>query len=142
KYACSASPLMFSNGSTATEGLPGTGSGDDAEDVVETGALHGRSQRIAPAATIETVQAAAIHMSRRDGRHRCGFAAATGAGNPSSLTENARMGSAMFLTACTPRSSKVAATRFLTAPRTASDTTIPPGSASACSRAAMLTPSP
>ena len=48
----------------------------------------------------------------------------------------------MFFTACSPWSSKLAATLPFTALRIDSDTVMPPGSASACSRAAMFTPSP
>ena len=51
-------------------------------------------------------------------------------------------GSAMFLTDCKPASAKAAETRDPTCSRTVADTQIPPGSASACSRAATLTASP
>ena len=48
----------------------------------------------------------------------------------------------MFFTRCSPWSSKLAATLPRTAPRTASEIVMPPGSASPSRRAAMFTPSP
>ena len=71
-----------------------------------------------------------------------GAGAAAGFGVGSGWKRNARTGSAMFLTACSPWSSKSASTRFFTAHSTGSEIAIPPGSASASRRAAMLTPSP
>ncbi len=65
-----------------------------------------------------------------------GFAAGSG------WKRKVRTGSAMFLTACSPKSSKRASTRFFTAQSTDSEIATPPGWASDSSRAAMLTPSP
>ena len=48
----------------------------------------------------------------------------------------------MFLTDCKPASANAAETRVPTCSRTVAETQIPPGSASACSRAATLTASP
>ena len=61
---------------------------------------------------------------------------------PCALTRHARTGSGMFLTVCSPWSSKLVATLPRTAPRPASESVMPPGSASPSSCAAMLTPSP
>jgi glyoxylase-like metal-dependent hydrolase (beta-lactamase superfamily II) len=56
-------------------------------------------------------------------------------------TASARTGSGMFLTVCSPRSSKVACTRPRSATFTASETVMPPDLARPWSRAAMFTPS-
>ena len=48
----------------------------------------------------------------------------------------------MFFTGCSPWSSKLRGDLAAHRAATASDTVMPPGSASACSRAAMFTPSP
>ncbi len=153
KYPCCGSPLMLSNGSTAIEGLPAgadvatcaVGVADGPGLVAVTGAtlLDCRSHTVVPMPHKSATADAASATTRR-GSLRAGVDAAFAGddGAPSSRTENARTGSAMFLTACMPRSSNDAAIRLLTAPRTASDTMIPPGSASAWRRAAMLTPSP
>src|SRR6516164_5555680 len=53
-----------------------------------------------------------------------------------------RTGLVMFLTCCSPRSSKAMSRRSRTCSCAAALRQIPPGSASASSRAAMLTPSP
>jgi hypothetical protein len=48
----------------------------------------------------------------------------------------------MFFTSCAPRKSKPSDSLFLTCSNTEPETSTPPGSASCCSLAAMLTPSP
>ncbi len=57
-------------------------------------------------------------------------------------TPKARTGCTMFFTACSPWSSNATALRLRCVIWTVSDTVMPPGSASASKRAAMLTPSP
>ena len=154
KYALSASPLMLSNGSTAIDGfavpaagiVPAcTGDGAGTADGAATPAGDGRSSQAAPAATTMpatiAIGSAARLGARRGTAATVAVARASGAAS-GARSANARTDSAMFLTLCAPRSRYAAATRFLTAPRTASETTTPPGVASACSRAAMLTPSP
>ena len=55
---------------------------------------------------------------------------------------NARTGERMPLTRCSPMSSNSASNRPRVLSRTEAETTMPPGSARASSRAATLTPSP
>ena len=62
-------------------------------------------------------------------------------GDDATFTSYARS-EAMFLISRSPMSTNVTASRFRTAPCTASETAIPPGAASPSSRAAMFTPSP
>ena len=146
KYACAASPLMLSNGRTAIEGFPARmvrpSPCRDSSPRREGHSPIAATPRVATTIRSATPAAETKPAGRSSQRMGLPAARAGGCGTPSSLTENARMGSAMFLTACIPRSSNAAATRLLTAPRTASETMMPPGSASACRRAAMLTPSP
>jgi hypothetical protein len=118
KNSCSGSPLMLTKGSTAIDGLSARSRG-----------VPGRTAAASAADSMRaTAPAGAVAAA--------GFAAAAG------WKRKARTGSAMFLTACSPWSSKWASTRFFTAHRTGSEIAMPPGSASASRRAAMLTPSP
>ena len=57
-------------------------------------------------------------------------------------TRNTRMGRGMFLRCWAPRSVKARPVRAPTSSRTIAVTQIPPGSASACTRAATFKPSP
>jgi len=69
-------------------------------------------------------------------------AAARGAPVAGARSAKTRIGRAMFLTVCSPRSSSSAAILPATWSRTEPDIATPPGSASVCRRAATLTPSP
>jgi hypothetical protein len=73
-------------------------------------------------------------------RTRVGLALA--ADNRVPPTLKARTGSTMFLNRCSPRAVNVTGSLVPSWSRTAPERQIPPGSASACSRAVMLTPSP
>ncbi|MGC2199463.1 MAG: hypothetical protein WA633_04840 [Stellaceae bacterium] len=101
KYSCSGSPLILAKGSTAIDGLSGSGKG-------------------APPAKYEV----SVIFS------------------PAIFTSNTRTGRAIFLTCCSPLSSKAKLSLSRTWSRTTLLTQIPPGGAKASSRAATLTPSP
>ena len=62
--------------------------------------------------------------------------------SPAIFTSNTRTGRAMFLTCCSPLSSKAKPSLSRTWSRTTRLTQIPPGVAKASRRAATLTPSP
>ena len=113
KCSCSGSADMLSNGRTAIEGLSGRSSGAAA------------------------VAAAAPAW-------RCGAAGSSGSAHAagSQVTAKAWTGRSMFFRCRLPRSSKLAFMRPATASCTVREIRMPPGEASASSRAATLTPSP
>ncbi len=118
KNSCSGSPLMLLNGSTAIDGLSA------------------RSRAPADLAAAGSFAAAGAMAALPAPDRSPGSRAGSG------WKRKMRTGSAMFLTACSPKSSKRASTRFFTAHSTGSEIATPPGWASDSSRAAMLTPSP
>src|SRR5215468_10145810 len=77
-----------------------------------------------------------------DGALECGTAAAAGQSSADHSTRNARTGRAMFFRLRSPSGWRVALSLPWTASRTARDTMIPPGGASASRRAATFTSSP
>ena len=107
-------------------------------EAISAGGAHGRSQTAA--ATARTTRVAANAAQRL----QFGPVPAVTAPVPaaSGRTLQTRTGSAMFLTVCSPRSSNAMSTLPLVWSRTAPVTQMPPGSARASIRAAMLTPSP
>src|SRR5438128_541332 len=117
KYSCFGSSLMLTKGRTAIEGLSGNcraGAGGVATCVGGEPSRYAYFHTpTAPAPTIRATAPATSHLGKtRDtadllGRIRC---AATSAGDRTRYT---RTGSAMFLTAFSPRESKSSGSLFL-----------------------------
>jgi len=81
-----------------------------------------------------------MHSDNANGRFRRNPVAPTRVGE--SFTSNTRTGRAIFLTCCSPLSSKAKPSLSRTWSRTTRLMEIPPGAAKASRRAATLTPSP
>ncbi len=144
KYSCSGSPLMLSKGSTAMDGLSGSGKAMRSTDAGSSRVAHGSSHSTAaPAIIAATVATAATSRGRQDAERPRPLASGSGTASPGvRRTRYTRTGFSRPLSSCSPRPSSSKGIRRGRASWIAAVTHTPPGSANCSTRCARTTPAP